>query len=363
MTKLKLPLISEIKVDKKKLISNFKDIRNIGNFKMLKCFHLLFDKNNILKNSANYLVLINFTVGILAIFTFIFYNNKKMKKYLEQTTNNLNLNNNEINNIIKKDKVTYDKEEKIKETNIDNIRLNCQNITNKKKLNRNFNQYNDKEINSLDYIKAKKIDKRTYFQYYISLIKTNHILIFSFYLISDYNSQIIKIYLFFYNFMINYTVSAMFYSDDTIHKIYIDKGLFDFTYQLPQIIYSFIISSILTNLLNFLGLYEGDIIEMKKNKKNNENNKKIFIIKFKIFLFFIITYVLLFFIWLYLGCFCAVYKNTQIHLFKDVISSFAFSLLTPFFICLLPGLLRIPSLKSKSERTCLYKFSKFLQVF
>ena len=31
-TKLEMSLISKIKVDKKKLISNFKDIRNIGNF-------------------------------------------------------------------------------------------------------------------------------------------------------------------------------------------------------------------------------------------------------------------------------------------------------------------------------------------
>ena len=34
-TKIHLPLISEIKVDKEKLYSNFKDIRNIGNFEML----------------------------------------------------------------------------------------------------------------------------------------------------------------------------------------------------------------------------------------------------------------------------------------------------------------------------------------
>ena len=37
----------------------------------------------------------------------------------------------------------------------------------------------------------------------------------------------------------------MFYSDNAMHKIYIDKGAFDFTYQLPQMIYSLLISSIL----------------------------------------------------------------------------------------------------------------------
>ena len=45
--KLKLPLVSEIKIDKKSLFSNFKDIRNIGNFKMLSCIKLFLNKNNI----------------------------------------------------------------------------------------------------------------------------------------------------------------------------------------------------------------------------------------------------------------------------------------------------------------------------
>ena len=34
----------------------------------------------------------------------------------------------------------------------------------------------------------------------------------------------------------------MFYNDDSMHKIYKNKGAFDFIDQLPQIIYSFIIS-------------------------------------------------------------------------------------------------------------------------
>ena len=33
----------------------------------------------------------------------------------------------------------------------------------------------------------------------------------------------------------------------------------------------------------------------------------------------------LFFMWIYLGCFCAVYKKIQIHLLFDVLSSFGFS--------------------------------------
>ena len=38
----------------------------------------------------------------------------------------------------------------------------------------------DSELNDLDYKIAIKIDKRTYFQYYLSLIRTKHLLFFSF---------------------------------------------------------------------------------------------------------------------------------------------------------------------------------------
>ena len=47
------------------------------------------------------------------------------------------------------------------------------------KINKN-NNYNDSEMNSLNYDDAKKHDKRNYCQYYISLLRTNHILIFFF---------------------------------------------------------------------------------------------------------------------------------------------------------------------------------------
>ena len=218
---------------------------------------------------------------------------------------------------------------------------------------------NDFELSELNYEDALKKDKRTFIQLYISLIKRKHLFIFSFILQNDFNSLILKIFLFFFTFTIYLIINALFYSDSTMHKIYVDQGKFDFTYQLPQMIYSLLISTILKLLLNFLGLYEEEIFELKNNKKNKE---KIFLkIKKKIIIFFILTYILLFLFWIYLGCFCYVYKNTQIHLLKDVISSFSISLITPFFVVLLPCFMRIYALKDKNgKRSVLYKISNIL---
>ena len=218
---------------------------------------------------------------------------------------------------------------------------------------------NDYELNELVYEDALKYDKRNFYQLYLSFIKTRHLLFFTFFQNKDYNSQIIKIYIFLFTFGINLTVSAMFYTDSIIHKIYIDDGSFDFTYQLPQMIYSLIISAILAVLLKYFGLYEQEIVEFRKGYKNRI--KVLSDIKIKIIIFFIISYILLFFSWIYLGCFCAVYKNTQIHLLIHVSSSFSFSFIVPFIVLLFPCIFRIIALNNrKGKRSFLYKMSNIL---
>ena len=457
-TKIELPLISHIKFDKDKLFNNFMNINNIANIKVLKCVKSLFQKENILNNTANYLMTILFVNGTIAAFVFCFIDNAKIKNYLNSIlvkkdlnndkknnkTNNINVKPNKNlkgksiqngkmkvkkiqsycdppkakNKIKKKNPKTKSKinNKKVKNNNSqikiinnnkniyinntsDIISKNNNNIKNKNqrktpliKSKSNFDteksdfalkleankkgiqkekenkiSYTDIEMNLFSYEEATKNDFRTYCQYYVSLLKTKHILIFTFCGGNDYNSHIIKIYIFFFTFAINYTVSAMFYTDDTMHKIYIDDGSFDFTYQLPKMFYSLIISSLLKLILGSLGLYGQSLIEIKNSKKKifNKNIIKISMgIIHKIILFFLITFLLLFFMWIYLGCFCFVYKNTQIHLLMEVTSSFSFSFITSLLIYLLPGIFRISALKErKGDKACMFKFSKLLQMF
>ena len=48
--KVKLPLISEISIDKEQLYKNFMNIKNILNFNIMKCYKVLFTKNGIKNN-------------------------------------------------------------------------------------------------------------------------------------------------------------------------------------------------------------------------------------------------------------------------------------------------------------------------
>ena len=61
-------------------------------------------------------------------------------------------------------------------------------------------EYNVYILNDLEYSEASKNDKRSFFEYYLSLLKEKHTLLFSFCRKNDYNSRIIKILLFIYLF-------------------------------------------------------------------------------------------------------------------------------------------------------------------
>ena len=216
----------------------------------------------------------------------------------------------------------------------------------------------------MTYKDALKNDKRKFFSYYIYLIMAKHPLIFSFCPIKDYNSKIIKIDILFLSFSIYYFFNALFFNEPVIHKIYEDEGIYNFIYLIPFILYSFIISYILIIIIKYFSLSERNIIEIKLEKNISKVNSKVDKIKKKLIikniLFFIIGIFLLLFLWYYLSSFGAVYQNSQVYLIKNTLISFGFSLIYPFIINILVGIIRIYSLK-KSNRQSIYKFSIIIQ--
>ena len=80
----------------------------------------------------------------------------------------------------------------------------------------------------------------------------------------------------------------------------------------------------------------------------------------KLIIFFILFFLLHILFWFYLTCFYGIYYNSQFHLIKDTLISFGLSFLYPFILNLLPGIFRIPSLKSKNKE-CLFNISKIFQ--
>ena len=238
-------------------------------------------------------------------------------------------------------------------------------INNIKKENRQ-NYFNNEELNSLPYEYAIEIDNRTYIQYYWSLLKLKHLIIFTFITNDDYNIFLLKLGFFFISFGLYFAVNAMFFSDDSIHKLYKSKGKYNFLYQIPKILYSTIISAITNMLLKKLSLSQNDMLKLKqsldleKAEKESKSIKKC--LKIKFILFIIIGFILLLFFWYYLTCFCSVFANSQISLIKDTLISYTLSMIYPFGLNLLPGIFRIPSLR-KGNRNIIYMISKIISLF
>ena len=447
-----IPLLNNIKFDKKVVLSMFKDFNNIANVKILACFFKVAKIKYLLKNWGFYIY------GVIILLYFIFvivfvskqYKNlkmsiKKLKRELTQdkliTMNNLTqtsqkisnkkqLNNtyenrstkssqrkiierkNNIkpkslfekkgNNKIKGNKDFLKNKRKFVGFKIENkkeILPNLKNVSqstksrfnntinNNSNININFNKkdetnknnkkiknitqkgklnkvnINISELNDLEYKLAITKDKRTCTEIYISYLRTDHIFLTLFYL-GDYNVQVIKISMFVFNLGTLIAVNALFFSDSTMNKIYRDNGSFNFIYQLPQTIYSSLISGVLTAIINFLGLSEGNILELKKGNPKNINKVEEEIIdklKIKFVFFYLIEIILLLAFLYYVICFCGVYKNTQTNLIKDSLMSFVTSLITPIFTFIFPAIFRICGLKNKSK--CGYTLSKILKLF
>ena len=218
----------------------------------------------------------------------------------------------------------------------------------------------------MNYEKALLYDKRTFCQYYLSLLKIKILILFSFYPINDYNSRIIKICLFFLFFDIYFAVNTLFFNESTIHQIYKDKGEYNLKYFLPQIIYAFIISYIINDIIKYLSLSERSILKLKNEEENSENIndksdkiKKCLIIKYIIFFVISILFLLLF--WYYLSSFCAVYKNSQYYLFKNTSISFAIGLVFPIIFIFLSCFIRSYSLHKKGNKIA-YNISQIIQL-
>ena len=84
-----------------------------------------------------------------------------------------------------------------------------------------------------------------------------------------------------------------------MHNVYENNGIFDFLFQIQQILYSTIICSVINTTLKQLSLSEKNILEIKKKKdfkKATKKSKKIKnYIQIKLLIFFILSTIFLLF--------------------------------------------------------------------
>ena len=414
--KNKMESIHEIMNKSNLLSNNFSNEEDISNnipsnMETMKCTKTLFSKEGIMNNISSYIIFIIIAHFLLTLILFMkcgisslesdiedildskknneenlgrksqmIKGNKKLKENLNKTEKNFPPKKNResiiINNsskLIKSSKhVNKDsknresllnfntkmKKRKTKDLNGIDILLNKLGEKKEKE------SYNDYEINNLDYELAILYDKRTFCEYYISLLKIKHPIIFSFCPIRDYNMMMIKICIFSLSFSVYYVINLEFFNLKVIHKLYEDEGKYDFKYFLPKVALAFIICNFINIITKLIFLSERNILEIKKQTKFLEANNIASKVKRKIFIkciiFFIIGILFQILFWFVLSSFGSVYQNSQVIVFENTLISFGISLIYPFFINIFPCILRIWSISSRIK--CLHNFNKIFQM-
>ena len=323
--KLSLPKNYDIRFNKDKFYKNFNKINN----NIMKCSKMVWKIKELKKNYGFFIILFILLLYFLTLFIFWFKSNNKIMKDINyinyflkrteevknlpkiesknETSNMIRIKNNKkrlkpienrsinqinhINHNIQNNKndddnnlIVFKNVNKIKNSNYsEQIYQTTENkeIKNEKDINLGLqgldNSYikellelKDFEMNSLDYEEAILLDQRNYMNYYISLLKYNHPIMLSFYPYIDYNSKIIKLFLFFFLFNLCLDSNVLFFNSNTIDKIYDDGGKYNFSYQIPQIIYSTLISKFIDSLIKYLALSQDNIVELKKEKKRKD---------------------------------------------------------------------------------------------
>ena len=349
-------------IDVKELLNRFIDFKKLFfNVYVITCYKQLFSSKGLKKNSANSINMAIFVAG--GLFTILFcvlgYKSfrKKINKIISEKKLKINQKQDNSANLDLKSITTIEQDFKVDKLSKNDSNDNKNSNSN---LHRNlYDDYNDYEITDFEYDEAKEKDL-SYYEIYRSMIKTSHIFISTFLVNDDYNSTEIKICLFIFWLSIGFATNALFFNDSTLHKIYEDKGDYDYIYQLPFTIYSAIISFFMTKLLTLFGIVENSIAKKVKDINSSKNPEReldkigeikdcLCSIKCKFIIFFSLIIFLFLLFWYYSSCFCAVFPNTQIPLIKDTARSYAQSLIVPLFLVLIPTTMKYCSLPKKGK--------------
>ena len=414
------------KYDAKSLLQSFYYVLKYSNYKILKCYKLVFVKSVFIKNKGAIIIFILFILYLICLIWYIFQGLKPLKDTLvyviieedgklTKRKNNLYFPPKQRKSSVKyrdsnKTLTKYQKEKKAK-FNIEPKKVNSKSPFHPKnsekerqvhynsmkevfnsRLNSNkpkkskksqvlieykesindlqteevSRKYDDFELNDMPYEEAVKYDHRSCFWVYLSLIKREHRIIFTFLVCRDYNLIPVKLSRFIFLLSTDMTMNVFFFSDSSMHKIFLNYGKYNFIQQIPQVIYSTIVSQIIEVFLCYLSLTDKHIYEIKNLKYNSKNKREIIdafkCMKKKLFYYFLITFIFFLGYWYIVAVFCAVYTNTQIIFIKDSLISSLMGFVYPMILYLFPANFRVCALKCKNNN-CLYKFSDFIPFF
>ena len=226
----------------------------------------------------------------------------------------------------------------------------------------NDNSIDKKEINNVPYTQALRIDKRQFWDMYLSVVYNEINAISIFYYKNEYVHISLTTSIYVFSELLDFTINCFIYSDDEVSEKYHNNGsltiLTSLTLSFLSNIFSNIIVYLICRLTNFSEILEIYIKDMKIPGFYEKNILRIVkYAKIKLVIFYFIEFTVIICLVYYLFIFCTVFHNTQISVilnyFYGIIESFAISLILAF----ITTSCRFISIKFKISR--LYNISKY----
>ena len=271
--------------------------------------------------------------------------------------------------------------EEIQKYNIPNIleRENDYYIHNKKKMledlelkidfnfdhliDRTDDDVESRELNNIPYRQALRIDKRSIFQIFISVL-TNQIEFISLFLYRNpYSHYTLTISVYLFELLLDLTMNCFLYTDDVVSEKYHNDGNLSMLTSLSLSFVSNIASSIIvfviSKLTNYTEIVEAIINNVKDKKKYIENIVRLFkYIRLRLGFFYVLELVFILIMTYYLFIFCTVYHKSQVSIMVNYIVGACTSLAISAGLTIIITALRAISIKYHYYQ--LFNISKYL---
>ena len=230
-------------------------------------------------------------------------------------------------------------------------------------INRNDDEIEENEMNDIPFRQALRIDKRSLFQIFISII-TKEIEILNLYFYrNQYSHFSLTISIYLLESLLDLTMNFLLYSDDVVSEKYNNNGELSTITSLTLSIISNIVSSIIVFIISKLANY----IEIVEAILKYVHYKKVYLmnlirllkyIKLRLGIFFSFELVLILLMTYYLFIFCTVYHQSQGSIMANYFIGIGISLATSVGLTIIISLMRFLSIKYQSIK--FYNFSKYL---
>ena len=292
-------------------------------------------------------------------------NNVLMGNYPTIYIDKINLNNINNKNIILERNLLSNKKMVEKNKYVDDKKDNQNDfiINLKNNLEINIEEYLDTDKDDMDYEDAIKKDKRKFGEYFKDKLKTNQILVNTFYVDEALRPRTIKLLLLILNFDLYFVINGLFFNEEYISDVFHsneEESFSDFLFRFTEnCFYTTFVGVFVNYIIDCFFVEEKKIKGILKREKNN-----LFVLNYEITqlikdilrrynYFIVISFFITVFTWYYISCFNNIYPYTKGEWIKTSILIIIVMQILSVLVSLLEAIIRYFSFKYKSEK--LYK--------